>query len=41
MSKSEYLGKKEFEYIEWIDGGRQRNVLGVLELHTRVFNTEE
>ena len=41
---SQVIRKKDFEYTERIDGahgGRQRNVLGGLELHTRVFNTEE
>ncbi|XP_059462889.1 uncharacterized protein LOC132191800 [Corylus avellana] len=38
---SQVIRKKDFEYTERIDGGRQINVLGGLELHTRVFNTKE
>jgi hypothetical protein len=38
---SKVIRKKDFKYTERIDGGRQINVLGGLELHTRVFNTEE
>jgi alkylated DNA repair protein alkB family protein 5 len=38
---SQVIRQKDFEYTERIDGGRQINVLGGLELHTRVFNTEE